>query len=179
VAAERAVLLQRHPQSAAGAVLRIEVRARRRSDAVDLSYAIEGALDCVQVPAARPPRPAERLWQHTCCELFIAREGAAGYEELNFSPSGEWAHFSFSGYRTSEAVARPLRPQIAVRRLAGRLLLEAHVPVKIDGPAILGLSAVIEERGGALSYWALRHPAGKPDFHHRDAFAMELDEARD
>jgi hypothetical protein len=29
-----------------------------------------------------------------------------------------------------------------------------------------------------LSYWALRHAAGKPDFHHRDAFAMPLDEAR-
>jgi hypothetical protein len=33
---------------------------------------------------------------------------------------------------------------------------------------------VIEEKNGALSYWALRHPAGKPDFHRRSAFAMEL-----
>jgi hypothetical protein len=33
---------------------------------------------------------------------------------------------------------------------------------------------VIEAADGSLSYWALRHPPGKPDFHHRDAFALEL-----
>jgi hypothetical protein len=38
----------------------------------------------------------------------------------------------------------------------------------------LALSAVIEDEDGVLSYWALKHPAGKPDFHHRDAFALEL-----
>jgi hypothetical protein len=39
----------------------------------------------------------------------------------------------------------------------------------------LGLSAVIESCNGSLSYWALRHPAGKPDFHHADAFALGLE----
>jgi hypothetical protein len=38
---------------------------------------------------------------------------------------------------------------------------------------------VLEEDGGALSgalsYWALRHPPGKPDFHHPAGFALELD----
>jgi hypothetical protein len=38
----------------------------------------------------------------------------------------------------------------------------------------MGLSAVIEERDGMLSYWALRHAPGKPDFHRRDGFALEL-----
>ncbi len=38
----------------------------------------------------------------------------------------------------------------------------------------LGLSVVIEEESGALSYWALRHAPGKPDFHHASAFALEL-----
>jgi hypothetical protein len=39
----------------------------------------------------------------------------------------------------------------------------------------VALSAVIEEEGGMLSYWALKHPPGKPDFHHPDAFALELE----
>jgi hypothetical protein len=39
----------------------------------------------------------------------------------------------------------------------------------------LGLSAVVEATDGGLSYWALRHPPGKPDFHHIDAFALQLD----
>jgi hypothetical protein len=33
---------------------------------------------------------------------------------------------------------------------------------------------VIEETNGRLSYWALAHPPGKPDFHHSDCFALEL-----
>jgi hypothetical protein len=36
------------------------------------------------------------------------------------------------------------------------------------------VSAVVETLDGALSYWALRHPPGKPDFHHADSFALEL-----
>jgi hypothetical protein len=33
---------------------------------------------------------------------------------------------------------------------------------------------VVEEKDGLLSYWALNHPPGKPDFHHPDAFVLEL-----
>ena len=47
-----------------------------------------------------------------------------------------------------------------------------------DEPWRLGLSAVIEERSGRLSYWALAFPPGKPDFHHPDCFALELPAAR-
>jgi hypothetical protein len=43
----------------------------------------------------------------------------------------------------------------------------------------LGLSAVIEDDNGSLSYWALKHPSGKPDFHHPDAFALEIDVVND
>ena len=46
----------------------------------------------------------------------------------------------------------------------------------------LGLCVVIEELdaalseafSGAFSYWALRHPAARPDFHHPDGFALEI-----
>ena len=49
------------------------------------------------------------------------------------------------------------------------------VAVELDGaPWRIGLSAVIEERHGRKSYWALAHPPGKPDFHHDDCFAIEL-----
>ena len=35
-------------------------------------------------------------------------------------------------------------------------------------------AAVVEEADGRLSYWALRHPPGRPDLHHADAFALRL-----
>jgi hypothetical protein len=38
----------------------------------------------------------------------------------------------------------------------------------------LALAAVIEDGNGRLSYWALGHPQGKPDFHHPDGFTLEL-----
>lgn len=89
------------------------------------------------------------------------------YREYNFSPSGEWASYAFSSYRKRRR-ARPVIPAIRVRRNG----LEAMI--KASGRLAIGLSAVIEEKSGALSYWALRHPPGKPDFHHRRSFALEL-----
>ena len=39
----------------------------------------------------------------------------------------------------------------------------------------LGLSAVLEEKDGAKSYWALAHAdLGKPDFHVADCFTAKL-----
>jgi hypothetical protein len=58
-----------------------------------------------------------------------------------------------------------LRAALALGRLPG---------LPGDAPWRLGLSAVIEEAGGGLSYWALAHPPGKADFHHSDCFALEL-----
>ena len=69
-------------------------------------------------------------------------------------------------------------PVIRVRRSAQRLTLEAEVslqPTSLVRSVQLGLSAVVEAADGGLSYWALKHPPGKPDFHHVDAFALQLD----
>ena len=39
----------------------------------------------------------------------------------------------------------------------------------------LGLSAILEEKDGTKSYWALSHPGGdKPDFHDPVCFAARL-----
>jgi hypothetical protein len=47
-------------------------------------------------------------------------------------------------------------------------------PLLMRQPLRLALSAVIEDENGKLSYWALKHPPGKPNFHHPDAFTLEL-----
>ena len=38
----------------------------------------------------------------------------------------------------------------------------------------IAAAAVLEDETGTLSYWALRHAPGKPDFHHADGFLLEL-----
>jgi hypothetical protein len=71
-------------------------------------------------------------------------------------------------------------PRIEVERTAERFTLQAALQwgewSDIDRAATwrLGLSAVLEEADGGKSYWALTHPHGKPDFHHADCFALEL-----
>jgi hypothetical protein len=42
------------------------------------------------------------------------------------------------------------------------------------GPWLAAITAVIEEADGTKSYWALAHPAEKPDFHHPDGFTLQL-----
>ena len=105
----------------------------------------------------------------------MAEEGP-GYREFNFSPSGEWAAFTFRGYRNGGELEVVRPPGIVVRRSEERLELDAaiHPDCLPPGRTLqLGLSAVVEDVDGALSYWALRHPPGRPDFHHADAFALQ------
>jgi hypothetical protein len=172
--------LERHPAGECAALRGIEASVwRSRAQGLKVAYLLEGAIDRLRIPPARPPRFAERLWQHTCCEVFVARQGARGYHEFNLSPSGEWAAYAFERYRKGAALADPgLDPRIAVQRRADQLALTATIPVD-PGKLQIGLSVVVEDEGGALSYWALRHAPGKPDFHHPDSFALALDEVRD
>ena len=88
-----------HPATPCAALRGIGVSLSREPARLLVEYVLEGEIDLLRIPAARPPRVAERLWQHTCCELFVARAYEPGYREFNFSPSGEWAAYAFAAYR--------------------------------------------------------------------------------
>ncbi len=149
--------------------------ARRQTDVLEVSYAIDGDFGRLAIPAPGRQRFAERLWQHSCCEIFVARKGEPAYREFNLSPSGEWAAYAFTRYREGAPMRdEDLNPRISVQASARELHLHASVGCP-PGKLRLAISAVIEEANGVLSYWALRHAPGKPDFHHPDAFGLELD----
>lgn len=162
----------------------VDARVRREEDgSLAITYSFEGDLARVRVPSPRPPRIAHGLWQRTCCECFIAPAGEPRYHEFNFAPSGEWAVYRFAAYREGEAlIDELLNPRIAVRSATRTLELDASIALDRLSPAypraqlVLALSAVIEDEEGALSYWALRHPEGKPDFHHPDSFVLNLED---
>ena len=133
-----------------------------RSGALEVRFILHADFDRLRIPPRRAPRLADGLWRHTCFEVFVAARSRA-YREYNFSPSGEWASYAFSAYRKRSRanIARPhWNRRVATIPARGRLRI--------------GLAAVIEEKDGALSYWALRHPRRKPDFHDRRSFALEL-----
>jgi hypothetical protein len=173
-----------HPATRSRAVRSIDARIARTGSSLEVAYAIAGDIARLRVPPPRPPCIAAQLWQHTCCELFVAAMGPGeAYHEFNFSPSGEWAARAFTRYRDGVLLEdERLAPRIAVRADGERLELEAAVTLErlpYQGRLRLGLSAVLEEEDGTLSYWALRHPAGSPDFHHADAFAFLVDRDAD
>jgi hypothetical protein len=167
--------LVRHPDTPSRAVKAVSAQTHRTAEGkLALSYVLRGDIRAVQVPAPGPARVGWKLWRHTCCELFVREKRAEAYREFNFSPSGEWAAYLFTRYReAAPSTDESTNPQIAVRADERELELSALVDVP-PGPLMLGLSVVVEEESGALSYWALRHAPGKPDFHHADAFALEL-----
>jgi hypothetical protein len=174
--------LKLHPDSNSRAIAAITVDVLRpRPQVIELHYVAEGDIDRVRVP---PPAPSERrdeLWTHTCFEAFLRAPAGGTYHEFNFSPSSQWAAYSFTGYREGMANNRGVKaPHIethtAADRLDVRVLLEiAPLPRLPDTlPWRLGISAITEETDGAKSYWALAHPQGKPDFHHADSFVLDL-----
>ena len=89
--------------------------------------------------------------------------------------------YRFSAHREGMRVVTDARaPRSPCAAAATELTLTAtvFVPDLIPGPPPLrgahGLAAVLEDEDGRLSYWAARHPPGKPDFHHPDNFTLEL-----
>jgi hypothetical protein len=175
-------LLHCHPDTPCPAVASIKATISwKQGRALKIVYTLNGAVDRLRVPPRRSARRTDGLWQHTCFELFIAAQNDAEYYEFNFSPSGEWAAYEFRNYRDGGAIdSDDLEPNIAVQQSAETLELSAVLRAdRLSGiaPEIrlsLGLSAVIEGLDESLSYWALKHSLGKPDFHHPDSFAFEL-----
>lgn len=177
------VKLTCHPTTPCEAVYHIRAKvSTSNTGTLALRYTLDGDIGDLRVPIEATPRRADNLWQHTCFEAFIAAKDAVGYHEFNFAPSGEWTVYRFDAYRKGMTAIEAAQPIITMHRAAQHLVLEVVVDLKpflgFKGHAELrlALSAVIEESNGRLSYWALAHPPGKPDFHHADGFTLALDQ---
>lgn len=171
-----------HPETGSPAVEEIEAHVSwTRDNALAFAYVLKGDLMRLRIPLPQPSRRTDRLWQHTCFEAFVALKGKPEYYEFNFAPSSQWAVYGFQRYRVGTALEDDMpAPKITVHNLPNGLDLEAIVHldsllVTQPGTCLqLALCAVIEDENGTLSYWALKHSPGKPDFHHRDTFALDL-----
>lgn len=166
-----------HPDTPCGALHSVCVEVTRSGErGVDLRYSAAGNVGDVLWPEPGAPARADDLWRHSCFEMFVRAGDAPAYREFNFATSRQWAAYAFTGYRSGMAdLMLPADPRIDAEGeaiLSVRCELDAALP--LDAAWRIGLSAVIEEKNGTRSYWALKHPEGKPDFHHEDCFALEL-----
>jgi hypothetical protein len=173
--------LTAHPSTPNDDVRSLEVQLRaEQPDILRFQYFLVADMARVRVPSSGAGG-REALWKHTCFEAFIAPANAPGYHEFNFSPSLDWAIYRFSAYREGMSPAEiGQAPRISVRRADDGLELESavrlgHLTELRDARRLrIAVAAVIEDDDGGLSYWGLRHPPGKPDFHHSIGFAMDV-----
>jgi hypothetical protein len=174
--------LHLHPDSRCNAVRAIQADVvRSPSSGLSLSYLLSGRIEDIKLPPLRPPVRQDGLWRSTCFELFLRETGASGYLEFNFSPSGAWAAYRFTGERQGMADIEAIRTlPVTVDAGVSSLTLQLRLgPEALPGLSAgadwkIGLCAVIEAYGQGLSYWALAHPRTQPDFHHADSFSATL-----
>jgi hypothetical protein len=147
---------------------------------LELEFRLEGDLDLVRVPPLAAGARADRLWEKTCFEAFVAEAVGERYIELNFSPSTDWAAYSFDGYRRG---MRPVElaqvPLVRVDREPRALVVTVRVDLAAQcgagWPWRIGLTAVVAAVTGKMSHWALAHPADKPDFHDAAGWTVTLE----
>lgn len=164
-----------HPATPSVAVQDLRAALTRQPEGgVRLRYRLQADLAQLRIPSVLPSTRADRLWEHTCFEAFFTTPQGAAYYEYNFSPSSQWVAYAFTAYRHPSVWALPQAPEMTVTQTATVLQLEVYLaalpPIFAQQVWVCGLSAVIETTAGGLSYWALAHPAQRPDFHQREGW---------
>lgn len=165
-----------HPAHSPGAITSVDAHVTLAPEGLMLSYSVTGDINELVLPAQGEPGRADELWQTTCFELFLRGDGA-DYREYNFSPSGQWAAYVFDSYRKGRRDI-PATITIATDGEAETLNLTASLVTDLAEVTRLALTAVIEDRSGHKSFWAIAHPAGPPDFHHDACIALRLADIR-
>lgn len=173
--------LTRHPSSASPAST-VEAEIVRTPESLALRYTVMGDIEKLAIPELANPTRADELWKHTCFEAFIMPEPGLSYSEFNLSPTGQWAAYHFTGHRRGMSnIAEASDPGVGSRAFGDRFELRATFDLRglpnLDGAWKVGLSVILEDTSGIRSYWAVRHPENKLDFHHLDCFALQLPSA--
>ncbi|OQW76159.1 MAG: hypothetical protein BVN33_05780 [Proteobacteria bacterium ST_bin13] len=166
-----------HPDTPPTLIRRVQMALTLDPAETLLTIRVQGAEN-LNVPDLQPPARADNLWKTTCFEVFLNPAGTDQYSEFNFSPSRQWAAYAFDSYRHNmRSLDLSFEPIISQGiEVGGVYLIEIDLDLSImpPGPLKMNLSAVIEERDGTKSYWALAHAPGPPDFHNRDCFIATL-----
>ena len=146
-----------------------------------LTYRVSGEIGELELLQKEMPKRTDCLWQQTCFEAFVGAKGQKNYLEFNLSPSTEWAVYAFEdhrrGMRNPDLIANPEISLFEVGEelhLSAKLYLDGLPDMSAD-QLELSATAVIEEKNGQKSLWALEHPSGNPDFHNRDCFVHQLE----
>ncbi len=171
-----------HPEHGSRHIRSVEVRWSEHDGFWMLNYAVKPACSLLLQDKGFERR--DGLWRSTCFELFFKGGGGSAYNEFNFAPPGAWNAYSFTDWRKGMLNIEVREyPHLVDMRLDDR---KPDYPERYELDVVLpadlvprnfmrmSLAAVLEEKDGTKSYWALAHPPGKPNFHHPACFVAEL-----
>ncbi len=164
--------------------LTLKASLQRIADTLEVSFECCGKLNSLKIAqGSKSPKRAGELWKATCFEAFFAPSGSllGPYWELNLSPSGDWNLYQFDDYRKGMREAQEIQSLKTFLRSQNENQLTLKIELKAEflpETVAASLTAVLEHTDGTLSYWALHHPASKPDFHHREGFVVDLPKSR-
>ena len=179
----RTLSLIAHPACAVPSAWRVSVAFAREaaSDAIKLRYLLPRSSLYLPERASSSAlsERTDRLWQHTCAELFVAVPGISNYREFNFAPDNRWAVYDFDDYRKpAGGIVQMPMPQISSELNDNAFCISVRLDaacLPVSKALQFSATVVLEDDDGQLSYWAAVHPGEKPDFHHRDGFVLSLD----
>ncbi|MGD1913756.1 MAG: DOMON-like domain-containing protein [Rivularia sp. (in: cyanobacteria)] len=147
----------------------------RENHTLSVNYALKGDLNQIEIPTiAEKPSRKHELWETTCFEFFLGLEGSNRYWEFNLSPSGDWNIYRFENYREG------MEEDTAVKSIPFNILRDSnslflslefnmHQLLPIVFNFKVSTTAVIKDKYGDISYWAVKHCAEEADFHLRDS----------
>ncbi|MEH2210263.1 DOMON-like domain-containing protein [Nostoc sp.] len=172
--------LQPFPSTESFPDLKITGNISRNANQLTICYNLGGNLKKITVasPSNAPSRKHE-LWEDTCFEFFLSIKDSARYWEFNLSPAGHWNVYRFDGYRQGmqEETAFEKLP-FSVHNQANALVLALDVDldkiVLAEQAIEIGITTVIKNIDGNVSYWALTHKGDEADFHLRDSLIVKL-----
>jgi hypothetical protein len=164
--------------------LRISGNIMRYVNELTITYALFGDLKDVLIATSSDISPdtstrRHALWEDTCFEFFLGIKGSPIYWEFNLSPSGHWNVYSFEDYRQGMQeeiifTELPFTVQFPTDGLAIAVSINLDKFAPEDQIIQVGITTVIKQKDGNLSYWALAHKGEEPDFHLRNSFVIEL-----
>jgi hypothetical protein len=144
-------------------------------DSLFISYKLTGDIEKIEL--GREPRHERviKLWEKTCFELFI-KNNRDEYMEFNFSPVFEWNAFFFpkkgealTEWKKMDSVKFDILDSLDVFEVIVEINKKKFPENFFEG-CQAGITTVIKEKTGNLSYWALSHHDQRPNFHNFKSF---------
>ncbi len=173
-------LIPYNPTSAPAVSIDSELNTNQ--DSIFISYKLTGNLSSIDLGKDSPNHARViKLWEKTCFELFIKNQKDS-YVEFNFSPEFEWNAFYFvkkgdslTEYARIDAVKIDILASLEVFHLIVEIDKKKFPDGFFDGNELsAGITGVIKEKSGNLSYWALSHEDTRPNFHDFRSFRYKF-----